>query len=277
MVEILIDSFHDVIRVVPVLFLTILLTSWITAKVKKGSPFFNCLSKLDVPGGALLGVIPQCGISVAFAKLYANGYITLGMLVAVFLAGSDEALIIFSAHPDKLPLIFGIFGLKVLIGTGAGLLINRVFKEKRNRLKGCGIDCDCPKCSNHKSLLVNSIVHTLKLTLFLYVTIIIIESGIKGFGEEKFYALLGRNTLLQPVLASIIGMIPSCFSSVFIAESFIQGTLSFGSMLSGLLANTGYGILVLFRELPLKKTVLIILILQVVSISIGEIFSFASF
>lgn len=272
MVEILIDSFLDVIKILPILFLVILLTNWITDKVNKGTPFFSRLARLDVPGGALLGIIPQCGISVAFAKLYGNGYISLGMLMAVFLAGSDEALIVIGAHPDQLPLMLGLIGIKVVVAIGAGFLINLVIKEKRNRLKGCGIDCDCPKCGKHKNILVNSLVHTLKLTLFLYVTVLIIGIGVDHFGEEEIYALLGRNTFLQPVLAAFIGMIPSCFSSVLIAEGYIQGVLGFGSVISGLLANTGFGILVLFRELPLKKTLLIFLLLQAMSILVGEIF-----
>jgi hypothetical protein len=274
LVEILIDSLQDVIKIVPVLFLVILLTNWITVKVKKGTPFFSRLARLDVPGGALLGIFPQCGISVAFAKLYGNGYISLGMLIAVFLAGSDEALIIIGAHPDKLTLILEIIAIKVLVGIGAGLIINLAIKEKRNRLKGCGIDCDCPKCGKHKNILVNSLVHTLKITLFLYVTVFIIGIGADQFGVEGIYTLLGRETSLQPVLASVIGMIPSCFSSVLIAEGFIKGVLGYGSLISGLLANTGFGILVLFRELPLKKTLLIILLLQAISILVGEIFYF---
>jgi len=274
LVEILIDSFLDVVKIVPVLFLVILLTNWITLKLDKGTPFFSQLARLDVPGGALLGIIPQCGISVAFAKLYSNGYISLGMLVAVFLAGSDEALIVISAHPDKLPLMVGLIGIKILVAIGAGLLINLVIKEKRNRLKGCGIDCDCPKCGHHNNIFINSLVHTLKLTLFLYVTVLIIGVLANRLGGEGINALLGRNTFLQPVLASLIGMIPSCFSSVLIAEGFIKGVLGFGSLISGLLANTGFGILVLFRELSLKKTVWIILLLQAISIFVGELLYF---
>lgn len=272
MVEILTDSFLDVIKVVPLLFLIILLTDLITRKLNKGAPLFSRLARLDVPGGALLGIIPQCGISVAFAKLYGNGYISLGMLAAIFLAGSDEALIVISAHPDKLMVMLGIIGIKVLVGVGAGCLINLLIKEKRNRLKGCGIDCDCPKCGKHQNRLLHSLVHTMKLTVFLYITVVIIELGVDSLGEEGFYALLGRNTFLQPVLTSLVGMIPSCFSSVFIAEGYISANLGFGAMISGLLANTGYGILVLFKELPLKKTLWIILLLQGISILVGEMF-----
>ena len=59
MVEILIDSFQDVSKIVPVLFLVILFTNWTTGKFNKGTPFFSRLARLDVPGGALLGMIPS--------------------------------------------------------------------------------------------------------------------------------------------------------------------------------------------------------------------------
>ncbi|ODA40790.1 hypothetical protein DSBG_2366 [Desulfosporosinus sp. BG] len=114
----------------------------------------------------------------------------------------------------------------------------------------------------------------MKIALFLYVTVFIIGILADQFGEEGIYALLGRNSFLQPVFAALIGMIPSCFSSVLIAEGFIKGALGFGSLISGLLANTGFGILVLFRELSLKKTFGIILLLQAISILVGELFYF---
>ena len=274
MAEILTDSFLDVVKIVPVLFLVILVTDWINGKIKKGTPLFNRLAKLDVAGGALLGIIPQCGISVAFAKLYGNGYITLGMLLAVFLASSDEALIIIGAHPDKLLQMLGIIVIKLLVALLAGLLINLLIKEKRNRLKGCGVDCDCPKCRTHENVFINSLVHSGKIALFLYITVLLINIGVERFGTEGIYTLLGRHSFLQPILAALIGMIPSCFSSVLIAEGFLKGALGFGSLISGLCANTGFGVLVLFRELPLKKTLLIILILQGISILVGEFFYF---
>lgn len=272
MVEILIDSLQDVIQAVPVLFVAILLADWITLKVKNGTPLFSRLSKLDVIGGALLGIIPQCGISVAFSELYANGFITLGMLMAVYLACSDEALIIIVANPGKIPLILGIILIKLLVGIGAGFLINLLIREKRNRFKGCDLGCGCPKCRTHENIIVNSLVQTIKLALFLYLIVALIALGIDRLGEARFYALLGRDTFFQPVLAALIGMIPSCFSSVLLAESFLKGALSFGSVIAGLLANTGFGILVLFRELPLKKTLWITLLLLAISILVGEIF-----
>lgn len=271
MVEILTDSFTDVIKVAPLMFLIFLLVDWLVTRLNKDNQMLLGLSRYNAVGGGLLGLIPQCGISVAFAKLYSNGYITLGMLIAVFLATSDEALIIIGTHPGQAGLVLKIMLIKLLLAVSAGFLLNYLVREKRNRLKGCGLECDCPRCRKSNNLFLDSLLHTLKITVFLFFTVFLINLGLERLGEEKFLAVVGKNTLLQPVYASLIGMIPSCFSSVFLAESYLKGAIGFGSLLAGLSANTGYGILVIIKELPIKKALAIILMVQVISILAGGI------
>lgn len=272
MVEILIDSFNDIIKVIPLFLIITLAVDWLVSRINRENSFVVRISKHGVWGGGVLGLIPQCGIAVAFAKLYGNGYINLGMLIAVFLASSDEALIIIGAHPDKISLVLTIILIKLAVAIPMGYLINLLIKEKRNRIKGCSIDCNCPKCRKSKNLLLNSLVHTVKIFLFLLLTVFVINYGLEKLGQENFEAILGKNTLLQPIYASLIGMIPSCFSSVFIAESYLKGALDFGPMISGLLANTGYGILVVFKELPWKQALRVFLLVQLISIVVGELF-----
>ena len=54
----------------------------------KASPLF----------GAVAGIIPQCGISVMAAKLYEKRLIKVGTLFAVFIATSDEAIVLLLSH-----------------------------------------------------------------------------------------------------------------------------------------------------------------------------------
>lgn len=272
MVEILIDSIKDTIKVAPVIFVIFLLVDLLMNRLSKGDKLKDTFSKYGWFGGAALGVIPQCGISVAFARLYSSGYITLGMLVAVFISGSDEALIIIGAHRSLLPLVLLILGLKIAIAVCAGFVVDRLIKEKRNRIKSsCGIGCTCPKCARSGSMIVNNLIHTAKITAFLMLTVFLINLGLENLGEETFAAVLGKNTFLQPVYASLIGMIPSCFSSVLLAEAYINNAIGFGALMAGLCANTGYGILLVFQKLSLKNALRVMLIVQAFSIFAGEI------
>lgn len=273
MVEILIDSLKDTIRAVPLMFIIFLAVDLLMNKLNKDNTLIEKSKKYDFLGG-ILGVIPQCGISVAFAKLYSSGYITLGMLVAVFLSGSDEALILLAAHPEQWGTLIKLIIIKVCVGVAAGYLINMLIKEKRNRIKGCPIGCQCPKCKKHKNLLVGTLIHTFRLSVYLLITVFIVNLGVEKLGEETLNTILGKGTFLQPIYASLIGMIPSCASSVLVTEGYIQGSLSFASLVAGLCANTGYGILIVLKELPLKKSIKIICIVQAISILVGEIIYF---
>ncbi len=271
MVEILIDSIKDVVRVVPLLFVIFLSVDLVVLKLNKENGLLERFSSFDCLGGGLLGVIPQCGISVAFAKLYANGYISLGMLLAVFLAGSDEALIILGVHPEQIGLVALLLLIKIIVAVCAGYAINALIKEKRNRIKGCGIGCSCPRCRKSDNSVINNIYHTLKIAVFLVITVFLMNLGLERIGAEGFYSLLGKNSVFQPVIAAFIGAIPSCMSSVVLAEGYIQGGIGLGALIAGLCANTGYGILVVLKDLELKKAVKVLLLLFGVSILVGEI------
>ena len=66
-------------------------------------------------------------------------------------------------------------------------------------------------------------------------------------GEETLEALILNRPVVGPLLAGIVGLIPNCAASVVITQLYLQGIISIGAMLAGLLTGTGVGILVLFR------------------------------
>lgn len=277
MVDILIDSIKDVVKTLPILFLAFLTIDYLVNILNKDNKLIDKLSKYDCLGGAVLGVIPQCGIPVAMAKLYSGGFITLGMLIAVFLSSSDEALIVIGSHPDKLIFMIKLMAVKVLIGIIFGYIINFFVKEHKTRFKVYDISCDCVRCKTDKNIFIRNILYTLKVFVFLIITVFLINLAMEKVGEEGLSAILGGSSYLQPVYASLIGMIPSCMSSVVLAQGFIEGVVGIGPLVAGLCANTGFGILIIFKELPFKKAIKITLLIQFISIFIGEVIHMLSF
>ena len=69
-----------------------------------------------------------------------------------------------------------------------------------------------------------------------------------GFaGEETVASLLSAVPLLSTILTGVIGLIPNCAASVVITQMYLEGLLTCGELMAGLLVGAGVGLLVLFR------------------------------
>ena len=89
----LLDAVLDTLKILPFLFLAYLLIEVLEhhAEEKTVALIHRAGAWGPAIGGAL-GIIPQCGFSAATANLFADGLITRGTLIAVFLSTSDEML-----------------------------------------------------------------------------------------------------------------------------------------------------------------------------------------
>ena len=77
----------------PILFFAYLLMELLERSRKLNEELLHSYSRKAGPAvGGILGVIPQCGISGAAATLFSTGAISLGTMLAVFFATSDEML-----------------------------------------------------------------------------------------------------------------------------------------------------------------------------------------
>jgi hypothetical protein len=240
--------------------------------------------------GALFGCIPQCGFSVLASALYVKRIVSVGTLLSVFLSTSDEAVPILLSIPDKAHLVGVLIVIKVIIAIIAGMTVDFIIGLKKavrsggaisipvsceDALKGhsgcCSHGVD-EKRSKIKSLLIHPLWHTAKIFFFLLVLSIALNLVVNRIGQERIARILLNGTIFQPFLASLIGLIPNCFASVILAELFVKGAISFGSMVAGLCAGSGLGMLVLIKEnKSFKDTLFIIGLLVGVSVLAGVV------
>ena len=91
-------------------------------------------------------------------------------------------------------------------------------------------------------------------------------------GEDTIQSVISNKPFIGGMISGLIGLIPNCAGSVVITELFLNVVISFGVALSGLLAGSGVGILVLFRvNDDIKENIKILLITYIVSVIVGFI------
>ena len=91
-------------------------------------------------------------------------------------------------------------------------------------------------------------------------------------GIEKIAAMMLGDTVFQPAIAALIGLIPNCAASVILTQLYLSGAISFSSVIAGLCTGAGIGLVVLFKVNPDKKeNIKIIAVLYVIAVIAGLI------
>ena len=70
---------------------------------------------------------------------------------------------------------------------------------------------------------------------------------IEYFGLEPISKSIFSNTFVGPVISGIVGLIPNCGASVAITSLYLNGVMNYGTMMAGLLASAGVGVMVLIK------------------------------
>ena len=159
MKEVLLDTFLDSVKLIPFLFLTFLLIELFEHKFSNKSK--NLVEKSGKFGpliGSILGIIPQCGFSVAATNLYITRIISLGTLFSVYLSTSDEMIPILIAEKAPIGLLLKILLIKFILGMIYGFIIDFILRKKEKpKYKICDEEhCDCKD-----NIIMASIKHTL--------------------------------------------------------------------------------------------------------------------
>lgn len=278
MSDIIVDTLLDAVKMLPFLFLAYLLIEYVEHKKShKIEALLAGTGKFGCVGGSLLGIFPQCGFSVAAANLYAGRVITMGTLVSVFIATSDEAIPVLLTAPESWSIILKLIAIKLVIAILVGLLTDvvlQLFLHKGDTAHQEHIHedvCDHCGCDSH-GILYAAIRHTVSIFFFILLVSFLLNALIAFIGEERLSALFLNNTLLQPVIAAVIGLIPNCASSVLLTELLLRGTISFGAAVAGLCSGAGVGLLVLFRvNKRVKESISVLVLVTLAGIISGWI------
>ena len=130
--------------------------------------------------------------------------------------------------------------------------------------------CEDEHCGCDHGIIKSTLKHTFNILVFIFFMTFILNLGFSYLGEEKISKLFMKNSIFGPFLSSLIGLIPNCSSSILITELYLNHTISFASLISGLLTGSGVALLVLFRSNKnIKENVLILTTIYLIGVFIG--------
>lgn len=324
--EVLLESLKDTAMIVPILFLVYVLIEVIENKSASKLGKYKLLkNKFSPIIGSVIGVIPQCGFSVVATDLYSEKHASMGTLLAVYLATSDEAIPILISTPSSihfiLPLLLIKVGYSIIIGYLVDFFVG-VYKKKqlakvRNAWKNekqelhtdvirqevmiedvksvnkenlittpfvieiketpekhigcCGHNIEKDP-STFTKFILHPLIHILKICLFVFIINLTVGLLLTWVGIDILKNFMLTDSIFQPLIFGLVGLIPNCASSVLITELFIEGVASFGSCVAGLCVNAGIALTVLFKQnRNIKENFLILGILYLAGTFIGMI------
>ncbi len=278
LIDALIDALEDSAKLIPFLYASYLFIEFIEheASEKLSSRLYSLGTKGPVLG-AVAGLMPMCGLSVTASDLFASRLISAATLIAEFTAETDEAI----------PILLGTSGFRVkglllallslVIGIVSGIIAQKVFPDDLDREHShhehelMHSDCEQDECEK-EGLFTTALIHTLKSLAFVLGAIFVVNLLVGIAGEEKAAALFSGSDSVEPIIAALTGLIPNCAPSIILSEFYMEGLISFGSLISGLTMNAGVGLAMLWKyNRDKKQNLLICLFIFAVSVLFGYI------
>lgn len=273
MIDIILDTIIDGLKLFPFLFIAFLILEMFEHKISnKNKKIIKKSGKFGPLLGGILGAFPQCGFSVLATNLYAARIITIGTLVAIYLSTSDEMLPIMLSEGASIDIILKLIGLKVIIGILFGFIIDFLFRKSKENKDYIHELCDEEHCDCNHGILKSSLKHTMNIFIFIVITTFLLNIVMEFYGEEKLFNIFIDNNILSSFISSLIGLIPNCASSVIITELYLNDIITLGSVMAGLLTGSGVAIMVLFRiNHNLKENIKIVSMIYFIGVFCGII------
>lgn len=304
--DVVLDALKDALIMLAFLFVLYIVIELLEHKTAVGKPARALSGKCAPLIGGAAGLLPLCGFSVMAGKLYQRKYITVGTLLAVFIATSDEALLVLAFSSlgalEKTFSILALLGSKFVLAVGVGyladLLLRRFFAAKpceelpkppehepehehehehehgheheHSDVEEFSV-CEHKHESKWMLFLVSPLLHALQVAAVIFLFDLAFGTMFYFIGTERVIGFLqGAGYWFQPLICPLVGMIPNCASSVALAQTFALHGIGFGGLLGGLVTNVGLGVLILFRDTKAwKRNLLILLTMFLLGVAFG--------
>lgn len=254
--EAALDGLKDGLWSIPILFIAYLLMELLERSQRFNEGILRSYSRKAGPAlGGLLGIVPQCGISGAAATLFSTGSITVGTMLAVFFATSDEMLPIMlsSLAEDNslgvksiILIVLSKAALGIFLGYLADLLLHRRLRAQKDIHSFCEREhCSCDE--EEGNVFLSALKHTVKIAIMLIAVNFALNLLFTFIGVERLSGTVLNRPVIGELIVGLFGLIPNCSVSVVITQSYLSGVLGIGGLFAGLLSNAGIGLLVLLR------------------------------
>ena len=229
----LLDALIDGVKMLPFLYLAYLLIEWLERH--HGENIENALA-----GGGRWGFLP-------------------GTLLAVFIATSDEAIPLLAAEPSQWTTLVLLIVCKIIFAIVGGVLLDFPLRKVLPHslyggYEGHADEVDChEEHEETSSIFLAALRHTLEIFVFILLFSFLIGLIFESVGEGAITGILGGMGIFQPMLTALVGLVPNCAASVLLAQLYMEGAITFGSLFAGLTAGAGVGLAVLWRVNPSWK------------------------
>lgn len=248
MLDIIIDTLTDTIKLLPFLFIAFLIIEIIEHKLnEQNKEVIQKSGKYGPIIGGIIGAIPQCGFSTMATNLYITRIISLGTLISIYLSCSDEMLPILLSKQVSLSTIVTILSIKIAIGIISGIIIDLLTRKNNNKFNYNICNDEHCHCEDN-NIIKSSFSHTIKIGFYILTINFVLNTLFFYIGEEYLSKILLNGNIFSSFIIGLIGLIPNCASSVIITELYLNKAISFGATMAGLLAGSGISLFILFKS-----------------------------
>ena len=149
-------------------------------------------------------------------------------------------------------MILSILGMKVVIGILGGILVDillHIVRKKPRHSMDIHHLCDHDHCHCEEGSPIKSAIrHTIQIFIFILLITFAFDFIIEIVGQDSLSSFILNQPLLGSIVTGLVGLLPNCASSVVITQLYLDGAMSLGAMMSGLLVSAGVGLVVLYKS-----------------------------